>query len=265
MPKLAAVIAVVCIATPAFAQPVGPAITAPTVDTRTPAQAPAAEPSALPSFGSLFYDLGDDFRRLPSRETGLILGVAGGASLAIRSEDVKLTRQAAGSQTLDTMFEPGEVMGGGVVQFGVAFATYTAGRVAHSPRVAVLGAELVRAQFVNSVLTQSIKFSVRRPRPDGGRFSFPSGHTSGSFATAAVLQRHFGWRAGLPAYGLAAFVAGSRLQENRHFMSDVLFGAAIGIVSGRAVSVGHGQARFAVTPFATLGGGGISLSLVGVR
>ena len=52
-----------------------------------------------------------------------------------------------------------------------------------------------------------------------------------------VRTVHFGWKAGVPAYGLAAYVAGSRLQENRHYMSDVLFGAAVGIVSGRTVTI----------------------------
>ena len=161
------------------------------------------------------------------------------------------------------MFEAGEVVGGGVAQVGTAFATYALGRVAKSPRTAAVGADLVRAQILNAVLTQGVKLSVGRTRPDGSRFSFPSGHTSSSFATAAVLQRHFGWRAGVPAYGLAAYIAGSRLQENKHYLSDVVFGAAIGIVAGRTVTIGRGQARFAVAPVAAPGGAGVGLTWVG--
>jgi len=85
--------------------------------------------------------------------------------------------------------------------------------------------------IVNTVLTQGIKLSVGRERPDGGRFSFPSGHTSSTFATAAVLHGYFGWRVGIPAYGFATLIGGSRLQENRHYPSDVIFGAAIGLVA----------------------------------
>ena len=79
-------------------------------------------------------------------------------------------------------------------------------------------------------------------------FSFPSGHSSVTFATATVLQRNFGWKAGVPAYALASYVAASRVQMKRHFFSDVAFGAAIGIVAGRTVTVGRGRARFGSHP-----------------
>ncbi|MEO5818974.1 MAG: phosphatase PAP2 family protein [Vicinamibacteraceae bacterium] len=256
MPKLAAVsVALVLLSTPAFSQSLGP-VSGPLTD------APAAEPPA-PSFGSLFRSLAGDFGRLPSLETALVLGTAGGISLAAQRNDALLTRRAVASETLDLVFEPGDVVGGGLSQVGGALATYLVGRATGHPRVAVLGGDLLRAQMVNSVLTQGIKLAVDRPRPDLGRYSFPSGHASATFATAAVLQRHYGWKAGVPAYGLAAFVAGSRIQENRHFLSDVVFGAAIGVVSGRAVSVGHGRGRFAVAPIGVPGGGGIGFTLAG--
>lgn len=226
---------------------------------------PAAAPSrgdVAPSFASLFRDLGSDLRRLPSRENAIIFGTAGAASFAVRRYDARVTRQVSNSLILDTVFEPGEVVGG-AVQIGAAFATYAIGRVAGSPRTAAVGGDLVRAQLLNTVLTQGIKLSVGRTRPDGSRFSFPSGHTASSFATAAVLQRHFGWKAGVPAYGLAAFIGGSRLQENKHYLSDVVFGAAVGMVAGRTVTIGRGQTRFAVGPFATPGGAGVNLTLVG--
>jgi len=105
-----------------------------------------------------------------------------------------------------------------------------------------------------------VKMSVRRGRPDGTQFSFPSGHTSVSFASATVLQRHFGWKAGVPAYAMASYVAASRIHDKRHFLSDVAFGAAVGIVSGWTVTMGHGDAKMTMTPVAAPGGAGLSLS-----
>lgn len=264
MVRLAAgVVASVLFASPALAQTspaLAPSTSQPAAAARTTSP---PESRVVPSFGSLFRDLGNDFRRLPSRETAWILGAAGGLGLAVQRQDRRVTREATQSLALDRMFEAGEVVGGGVAQVGTAFATYALGRVAKSPRTAAVGADLVRAQILNAVLTQGVKLSVGRTRPDGSRFSFPSGHTSSSFATAAVLQRHFGWRAGVPAYGLAAYIAGSRLQENKHYLSDVVFGAAIGIVAGRTVTIGRGQARFAVAPVAAPGGAGVGLTWVG--
>ena len=82
-----------------------------------------------------------------------------------------------------------------------------------------------------------------------------------TFASATVLYRHFGWKAGVPGYALATYVAGSRLSENAHFQSDVLFGAGIGIVSGRTVTVGRAH-PFVIAPAAGPGMVGVSVTMV---
>ena len=64
----------------------------------------------------------------------------------------------------------------------------------------------------------------------------------------------------MPAHAAAAFVAASRLQENRHFLTDVAFGAAIGVVVGRAAAIGHGPARLVISPVASAGAAGLALT-----
>jgi membrane-associated phospholipid phosphatase len=86
-----------------------------------------------------------------------------------------------------------------------------------------------------------------------------------TFATATVLHRNLGWKAGIPAYGFAAYVAASRVQDKRHFLSDVAFGATLGIVAGRAVTVGRGDARFAVAPAPAPGGAAVSFTWLGAK
>ena len=71
----------------------------------------------------------------------------------------------------------------------------------------------------------------------------------------------FGWKAGVPGYALATYVAGSRLSENAHFLSDVLFGAGIGIVSGRTVTVGRAH-PFVIAPAVRPGVLGVSVTAV---
>ena len=125
---------------------------------------------------------------------------------------------------------------------------------------------LIRAQIVTHGVTGAIKISARRMRPDfTDRNSFPSGHTSASFASATVLQREFGWKVGLPAYGVASYIGLSRIGENRHYLSDVIFGAAIGIAAGRSIGIGSGDRRFLISPVATRGGGGVSFVWAGDR
>ena len=60
----------------------------------------------------------------------------------------------------------------------------------------------------------------------------------------------------------ASYVAASRIQAKRHFLSDVAFGAVLGVFAGRTVTVGLSRARFAVAPIALPGGGGFSFTLL---
>ena len=218
---------------------------------------------ATASVSSLFGGLARDLRRLPSLDTAILLGVAGAASAAIRNHDQRITARLASSATLDRVFEPGEMAGNGLVQGGAAVATYAVGRFMKSTKGTAVGADLVRAQLLNAALTHAVKLSVGRARPDGGRYSFPSGHSSSSFAFASVLERHLGWKVAVPAYSLAAYVAASRLQENRHFATDIVFGAAVGMVAGRTATVGRGSARFVLSPVASAGVAGVAVTWLG--
>jgi membrane-associated phospholipid phosphatase len=184
------------------------------------------------------------------------------AAAAGHPNDWSVTDAFSGTRRLEGLFKPGEVIGGARAQLGAAIATYTIGRAVRRPKIASLGADLIRAQIVSQTLTAGIKLSVRRMRPDGGEFSFPSGHTSVTFASATVLQRHFGWKAGIPAYAVASYVAASRVQVKRHFLSDVAFGAALGVVAGRTVTIGSGRARFALSPMVSSNRAGVSFALL---
>jgi membrane-associated phospholipid phosphatase len=218
------------------------------------------QPVQETSFRTLFLDLGRDVMKLPSKGTAMTLAVGGALALAAHPADRELTRHAALSPALDRAFELGDTTGSGWAQAGAAVGTFVVGRAKGNRRVQAVGADLVQAQIVTSVITQGLKVSVNRRRSDDGRFSFPSGHSSATFANATVLARHFGWRIGVPAYAIATYVGASRLQENQHYVSDVIFGAAIGIVAGRTVTVGRGTTRFVVSPVAVPGGAGVTFT-----
>lgn len=195
--------------------------------------------------------VGSDFQHLPSTDTLYWLAGGGALALAVHPKDDSINRHLIPH---DALFNPGQTLGSVYVQGGSALATYIVGRSTHNEKVKHLGTDMLSAQIVAQALTQALKISTRRERPDGSNtHSFPSGHASATFATATVLQRHLGWRASVPTYTLATYVAMSRLQENRHYLSDVVFGAALGVVAGRTTTR-HGREHWAVVPAISKGG-----------
>jgi len=113
---------------------------------------------------------------------------------------------------------------------------FTAGRFSHGARFRAMTYDMLDAAVVNFGYTELVKVAVGRERPNGqDNKSFPSGHTSNSFALAAVAERHYGWKVGVPAYLLAGLVGASRLEQDKHYLSDVVAGAALGYIVGRTV------------------------------
>ena len=85
-------------------------------------------------------------------------------------------------------------------------------------------------------ITNATKYSVKRERPDGrAHNSYPSGHTATSFMCATMLHKEYGQTVspwiGAAGYGIAATTGIFRVAANRHWCSDVMCGAAIGIFS----------------------------------
>jgi len=93
---------------------------------------------------------------------------------------------------------------------------------------------LVIAGLTNSLITLGIKKISKEERPDGSdNDSFPSGHTSNAFVMATVLYHEFidtsPWLA-YSGYLFATTTGVFRVLNNKHWVSDVLVGAGIGII-----------------------------------
>lgn len=249
---LTALLLMVVAALPAAAQntPADPAT--PGGATRTAAQAsPSFEPDP---FVHLIQNTLHDLKAFASLDTAITLGIGGGLAAASHPADDWVTDHA--STDTARFFEVGGNAGSGYIHIGGAVATYAAGRLAGSPRTAHIGTDLIRAQVLSGIVTHGLKAAVRRHRPGrtDGSFAFPSGHTSAAWATTGVLWRHFGWKAGVPAAAVGAWVAGGRVQQRQHFFSDVLFGAAVGLAGGRTVTIGHGARAVSLRPSPVPGG-----------
>ena len=79
-------------------------------------------------------------------------------------------------------------------------------------------------------------------------------HAAATFALAAVVERHLGYRFALPTIAIATYVGTSRLHDNVHFLSDVVFGAAVGTAVGWTVVGRHGRTNYAFAPTPIPGG-----------
>ena len=90
--------------------------------------------------------------------------------------------------------------------------------------------QLFESLFSTLAITFGLKLTVNKERPNGGSYSFPSGHTSAAFCGAAFMQKRYGWKYGIPAYLLASFVGYSRVESNHHYWEDVAAGTFLGVV-----------------------------------
>ncbi|MEO7192174.1 MAG: phosphatase PAP2 family protein [Vicinamibacterales bacterium] len=203
---------------------------------------------------ALFRNLIHDFAHIPSKENLAWTGVGTAAALSVHPFDARVNRRLTGNETADAWFTPGKYLGQTYTLVGTAITIYAVGRIDDQPRVSHLGMDLLRALIVDEVLTETIKAATHRERPDHSNFkSFPSGHASTTFAFATALERHLGWRGAVPAYLLSSYVAASRLHDNRHYLSDVAFGAAVGVIAGRTVTR-HGRTDYSLIVVPTRGG-----------
>jgi membrane-associated phospholipid phosphatase len=227
-------------------------------------KAEAQEPPTPPRTGirALFGNLVEDVKHLPARQNLLLAGIGGALAGAAHPADATFNvRLRSHYDAVNTAFAPGKYIGNSVEQAVASLTTYAYGRLFDKPKVSHLGMDLVQAQILSEMLVEPIKFATRRTRPDdSNRRSFPSGHAAVTFATATVIERHLGWRKSVIGYTVASYVAASRLHDNRHYLSDVIFGAAVGAIAGRTV-VHHASDYWAFAPVAVPGGAAIVVTL----
>jgi membrane-associated phospholipid phosphatase len=162
----------------------------------------------------------------------------------------------------DAVLSPGKVLGHAGLQFGAPLAVYAIAKATGRDEAAAFSVALLRTHVLNAALTRGFKLIPRaRPYQESATLtkgSFPSGHTSAMFATSTLLQRRWGWRAGVPAYLLSAYVGATRL-ENKHYLSDVMFGAAVGTAVGLVVDLPRSAP--AITPVFGRDTAGIAVSI----
>ena len=173
--------------------------------------------------------------------------VAGIGTVAVFDEDIERAIRRHRNDTLTNVFDNIQPLGNEYA-IGVVGTFYIAGEIFKDPNLKTTALDSISATAIASgIAANSFKYVIGRGRPtDGhgaydfepfsGRDSFASGHTTEAFVLASVITEHYPsmW-VQVPAYGLASMVGYARLNNNRHWPSDVLAGAAIGTFTGKTV------------------------------
>jgi hypothetical protein len=215
---------VACLVIPAAARAAGPS-------EPDPARAPARP---IVAAARLFRrDLG----RFLSTRTAVILGTGGAmAGIAAAHEDPQGIVHDLSGSTWEGAANVGNAWGDGALAAGLTGAMLLAGQVTSDSTMSETGFQMARALVYTGVLVEGLKVAVNRTRPDGTPYSFPSGHAAIATAMVPVLARGYGPRVGVPAGVLAGLTSIGRLEDRKHYLSDVLFGSALGLSVGLAVS-----------------------------
>jgi membrane-associated phospholipid phosphatase len=130
----------------------------------------------------------------------------------------------------------------------VTLGVLAAGLVTGKPEVTRSGGRLAVSLALAGLTVQVGKYAFGRPRPEqsldadgynpfSGQVAMPSGHAAAAFALATSLADdiHRPW-ATVGLYGIASAVAWSRVNDNRHWLTDVAAGALVGITSAKLAS-----------------------------
>jgi membrane-associated phospholipid phosphatase len=240
-------------------------VTTPEAPSTTPVTQPGVNPTnPLPPFTSPLEDL---FRRnywylvlLDTKEVftsparwnshdWLTLGAisAGIGTVMVFDDDIQHAIRSGRSNTLTNIFDNVQPLGNEYA-IGIVGTFYLWGEVFKDPRAKSTALDSVAATAIGpGIIVNATKYLVGRGRPtDGkgaydfqpfsGHDSFLSGHTTEAFTLASVITEHYPalWIK-ITAYGLAGTVGYARLNNNRHWTSDVLAGAVVGTYVGKTV------------------------------
>lgn len=193
---------------------------------------PSEEKLITPSFQQYFSGVR---AALTAKENLLLLGTTAAMALTVRPFDAGISEDVKDDNFNELELRLPTILGHSYIILGGSAVAYSAGRLMHQPRLANTGLIMFEAVITTQAITFIGKKAFNRMRPDSSnQLSFPSGHASGMFAAASVLDKRYGWKVGIPSYLVAGYVGISRIKVQKHFPTDIIVGAALGTIIGRS-------------------------------
>jgi membrane-associated phospholipid phosphatase len=171
-------------------------------------------------------------------KTPLALGIASGITYNPFAKQIQSKMVAPGRvTTLDDFIQYGPT----AIQIGMGLAGYRGEHETFDQAGIFL---LGTGMYV--IATQGLKAAIKEARPDGSENTYPSGHTATAFFGATVLAHEY--RDTHPeiviaGYTLATATGALRIANNKHWVTDVLMGSAIGIASAELAYILYPKVR----------------------
>jgi hypothetical protein len=181
---------------------------------------------------------------------GEVLGVAATTGVALALDQTLRDRLHDPHDAIGgTLSDVGNAFGDGVVVYSTLLGLSVGGKLLHQPGLYGVSSRALKSTIVGGAAAVVLKSMIGRERPTGSpedpyEFhpfgfkdqSFPSGHTAVAFALATSFAREIEgqWDDAI-FFTLASLTAYSRMHDDKHWASDVVFGAGVGILSARFV------------------------------
>ena len=184
----------------------------------------------------------DDAKVVAKNPTNLvILGLAGGASIWGEFDfDNRVDEKLGGWKIInkDWTIAVG-TSGSPATHFALSVALYTHGLLTENATTNDFAKTLTQALVLTGITTVGLKLAAWNHSPNGELFGWPSGHTSSTITVASVVHQYYGFWPAVPLYTLTGLVMYERMITGEHWASDVIFGAALGLVIGHSVASGR--------------------------
>lgn len=194
-----------------------------------------------------FHDAWDNFKSpVTTKAKYVLLGGAGlTASLLIFEDQIidPVQNETIEHKPLGSTSKMGDLAGQGIPNAAYLVGMLSYGLLARNSESLQAASGMFQATAYSALVTTGLKYTVREQRPYNHKLrnSFPSGHTTSAFAFASYVGCRHSLPWGIAAYALATFVGYSRMNDNAHYLHDVVAGAAIGASYGIGVCLAENR------------------------
>lgn len=189
------------------------------------------------SYRNFHRDLWRNFGGLFVRDNALPAAIGLGATAIVASKDDEIASYFLRRERFAPAAKIGGALGNTLFLAAGEGGLFLIGQLNDDPKFREISYSIGQALVMDVIILYPLKIVTHRERPNlEDRHSFPSGHATSAFAVAAVLDHYYGPKVAIPVYATGAFVAFARIEQNKHFLTDVMAGATLGWIIGKTVT-----------------------------